>query len=122
MMNASGMSSKQMLKGLRPKGNAGQAAYGMAMANAASANLGRQQQNQQFGMQQMQDASSMRQKAAQQNATNLGNRMGEQNRATQMGQQSQLAQQQVNNQYSLAGAQRNQQTRQRLFDNFMRGF
>lgn len=114
------MSSRQMLKGLRPKGNAGQAAYGMAMANASNAKLGRQQQNQQFGMQQMQDASSMRQKAAQQNATNLGNRMSEQNRATQMGQQSAHDHQQLRNQYGLAGAQRNQQVRQRLFDNFMR--
>ena len=40
-----------MLKGLRPKGNAG--AYGFVMSNAAQSRMGGQQQNQQMGLKQM---------------------------------------------------------------------
>lgn len=120
MLSANPASNKQMLRGLRPKGNAGKAAYGMAMANAAQSNMNRQKQNQQFGMQQMSDASNMRSKAAQQNASNLANRKTEDTRRIGMGMQSQLNQQQLNNQFHLAGRQRNQRLRQSIFDNFMR--
>jgi predicted TIM-barrel fold metal-dependent hydrolase len=120
MYSASPASNRQMLRGLRPKGNAGKAAYGMAMANAAQSNMDRQKQNQQFGMQQMSDASSMRSKAAQQNATNLANRKTEETRRIGMGMQAQMNNAQLNNQYRLANAQRNQRLRQSIFDNFMR--
>lgn len=120
MYSASPASNKQMLSGLRPKGNAGTAAYGMAMAGASESNMNRQKQNQQFGMQQMSDASNMRSKAAQQNASNLTNRKTEEARRVGMGMDAQMSQQQLNNQFHLAGRQRNQKLRQSVFDNFMR--
>ena len=42
MLSANPASNKQMLRGLRPKGNAGKAAYGMAMANAAQSKMNQQ--------------------------------------------------------------------------------
>ena len=111
-------SNRQMLKGLRPKRNAG--AYGFAMSNAAQSRMGGQQQNQQMGLKQMGNESRMRQQAASQNASAMGNRMGE---ATQ----SQMANTRMGMQADanfhrnmLAHRQRGQANKQRIFDNFMR--
>ena len=111
-------SNRQMLKGLRPKGNAG--AYGFAMSNAAQSRMGGQQQNQQMGLKQMGNESRMRQQAASQNASAMGNRIGQ---ATQ----SQMANTRMGMQADanwhrnmLAHRQRGQANKQRIFDNFMR--
>lgn len=114
------MGNKQMLKGLRPKSNAG--AYGFAMSNAAQNRMGQQQQGQKMGMQQMGNESQMRQQAAQQNATSMGNKMSDdtqmQQATAQMGMQGDANFHRNN----MAHRQRGQANKQRLFDNFMRGF
>lgn len=54
-----------VLSGLRGKGDAGAFAKAQGMSAAAGLNLDAANQNQQFGLQQMQDDSSLRQKDSQ---------------------------------------------------------
>lgn len=78
MRTAVGFSPQQsLLSGLRAKGTAGQAAKGQAMAAAANAEMGREQQNQQFGVQQMQQESQLRQQDAANKQRATGNRLQE---------------------------------------------
>lgn len=52
---------QRLLSGLNTKGNAGAFAKGQAMQAASGLNMDREQQNQQFGVQQMQQESQQRQ-------------------------------------------------------------
>jgi len=62
-----------VLSGLRGKGDAGAFAKGQGMAAAAGLNLEAANQNQQLGMQQMQDESGLRQKESQNKAQRAEN-------------------------------------------------
>lgn len=69
---------KSLLSGLAKKpGDAGAFAKGQAMANAASLNLDREQQNQQAGVQQMKTESGLRQQGNQNQAQRAGNEVQE---------------------------------------------
>jgi hypothetical protein len=78
MKNAVGFTPKKgLLSGLRGDSNATQAARGQAMAASANAEMGRQQQNQQFGMEQMQQESQLRQQDARNQQQRAGNEIQE---------------------------------------------
>lgn len=79
MRTAVGFTPKTgLLSGLRSNTTASQAAKGQAMAGAADAEMERQQQNQQFGTQQMQQASQLRQQQAANNQRAQINQVQEQ--------------------------------------------
>lgn len=62
-----------LLSGLSKKGDVGAYAKGTAMRDAAGLNMDRQSQNQEFGVQQMQQQAQMRQKDTQNKAQKAEN-------------------------------------------------
>ena len=69
MYNAVGFNPQpSLLGGLSSKGNVGAYGRGLAYQNAASQGMAAQQKNQQFGVEQMQQQSALRQRENQNNA------------------------------------------------------
>jgi len=62
-----------VLSGLNKKGPVGQFAAGQAMSSAANLNMNRDQANQKFGVEQMQEQSQQRQRDAQNRTTQANN-------------------------------------------------
>ena len=73
-----------LLSGLSKKGDVGAFAKGLAMKDAAGLNMERQSQNQEFGVQQMQQQAQLRQQGSQNKAQRAGNESQERMRAADL--------------------------------------
>lgn len=114
--------SGRLLGGLAKKGSAGQAAYGQAMASAAGLNMDRAKQNQQLGMQQMQQRSELAQGTARNQMAALGNQSQERMQQAQLDNRRANFDQQMGWQYAGMNRRRQLDMQQTLLNNLSRDF
>lgn len=114
--------SGRLLGGLSKKGSAGQAAYGQAMAASAGLNMDRAKQNQQLGVQQMQQQSELSQGNARNRMAALGNQSQERMKDMEMDHRRSLFDAQMGWQYAGLNKRRDLDVRQTLLNNLSRNF
>ncbi len=114
--------SGRLLGGLSKKGPAGQSAYGQAMASAAGLNMDRAAQNQQLGMQQMQQRSELSQANARNRMAALGNQSQERMKGMEMDNRRQNFDAQMGWQYAGLNKRRQLEMQQTLLNNLARDF
>lgn len=110
----------RLLGGLSKKGSAGQAAYGQAMAASAGLNMDRAKQNQQLGVQQMQQRSELSQGNARNRMAALGNQSQERTQQAQLDNRRSLFDTQMGWQYAGLNKQRQLAMQQTLLNNLAR--
>lgn len=110
----------RLLGGLSKKGSAGQSAYGQAMAASAGLNMDRAKQNQQLGVQQMQQRSELSQGNARNRMAALGNQSQERMQQAQLDNRRSLFDTQMGWQYAGLNKQRQLAMQQTLLNNLAR--
>jgi hypothetical protein len=119
--NAVGFGSgSRLLGGLSTKGAAGQSAYGQAMAASAGLNMDRASQNQQFGVQQMQQRSDLAQSNARNQMSAYGNQIQERMKTREMDNRLGAFDTQMNWNYAGLNKQRQLNMQQALLGNLAR--
>lgn len=114
--------SGRLLGGLSKKGPAGQSAYGQAMAASAGLNMDRAKQNQQLGVQQMQQRSDLAQQGARNQMAALGNQSQERMKEAEMDNRRSTFDRGMGWQYAGLNRRRQLEMQQTLLNNLSRDF
>lgn len=111
-----------LLSGLSKKGDVGAYAKGTAMKDAAGLNMDRQSQNQEFGVQQMQQQAQLRQQGSQNKAQRAGNESQERMRAADLESRRQVFDTGMGYDYAALRKRQQNQLQQTILNGLARSF